>query len=233
MTKRPLFKISPRLKACADFVTKGSRIADIGTDHAYLPIWLAKSGYIESAIASDLREGPIENAKLNIKKYCVSDKVKVRLSNGLLNIKSNEVDEVIISGIGGDLIIKILSDSPWLKTKKLILQPMSAAYELRCFLFNESYLVVDEKAIEDSGKVYTVMCIDPRSKKPIYNDLYPYIGLVLNNWNNDTKKYIEREIIHLKNITNGAVACCNYEEASSLKGIIDKLEVYIKRGPLT
>lgn len=229
MTKRPLFKLSPRLKACADFVTPGSRIADIGTDHAYLPIWLAKSGYIKSAIASDLREGPIENAKLNIEKYRVSDKVETRLSNGLLNIRSDEIDEVIIAGIGGDLIIKIISDSPWLKTKKLILQPMTAAYELRCFLFNESYLVVDEKAIEDSGKVYTVMYINPEYKKPVYNEIYPYIGLILNNWNNDTKKYIEKEITHLKKMLNGATACCNYEEASLLKNIIAKLEFYVKR----
>lgn len=230
MTKRPLFKLSPRLKICADFVNAGSKIVDIGTDHAYLPIWLAKSGKIRSAIASDLREGPLKSAASNIEKYKVSDKVKVRLSNGFSNIDKNEFDIAILAGMGGNLIYDIISKSPWLKDKTLILQPMTSAFELREFLYKEKYFVNDERAIYDEGKVYTVMFIDPTSKNPEYNGLYPYIGLLHNNMDNDARKYIEKEIIHLNNKIKGLEAIHNYGEANALNNVISKLKTCIEKG---
>lgn len=229
MTKRPLFKLNPRLKLCAEYVNKGSKIVDIGTDHAYLPIWLAKSGKIEAAIAADLRQGPLQSAYSNIEKYNVSDKVKVRLSDGFANINEDEFDIAILAGMGGNLICDIISKSPWLKYKTLIIQPMTSIFELREFLYQENYIVNDERAVQDDGKVYTVMLIKPTDKSAQYDELYPYIGLLYNNIDVDSKKYIEKEIIHLNNKIKGFTSTQNYEEVQTLNSIISKLKTYLEK----
>lgn len=229
MSKRPLFKLSPRLKACADFVSPGTRIVDIGTDHAYLPIWLAKAGVIDSAIASDLREGPLKSAILNIKKYNVADKVKIRLSDGFSNIQQDEFDIAILSGMGGNLICDIISKTPWLKYKILILQPMTSAFELRNFLYKEKYFINADIAIQDEEKVYTAMLINPTIKHPEYDDLYLYVGLLHNNLDNNSKKYIEKEIIHLNNKVKGLISFQKHEDAKVLNNIISKLKTYIEK----
>ena len=111
--------ITERLKKCGAMVEKGSKIADVGTDHAYLPIYLIKEKKATHAIACDLREGPLENAKKNIKKFGLEEKIETRLSNGLENIKENEADEVIIAGMGGILISEILAIICSASTKKV------------------------------------------------------------------------------------------------------------------
>ena len=136
--------ITPRLKCIIDH-TKGNRIADIGTDHAYIPIYLVKNDLAEYVIAGDVRQGPVDIAKANVEKHKLSDKIEVRLGSGLSVIEKGEVDTVIIAGMGGQLISEILSaDTEKARECNLVLQPMNAQYELRKYLISNGFSITDE-----------------------------------------------------------------------------------------
>ena len=129
---RPLFQLDPRLSLCASFVPAGAKLADIGTDHGYLPIWLAKTGRVIHAVAADLRPGPLERAKENVRKYQVEDIVELRLSDGLQAFLPEEADFIVIAGMGGEVIASILGALPAEgNRRRLVLQPMTRAEELR------------------------------------------------------------------------------------------------------
>lgn len=169
-----------RLLAAASLVRDGSRIADIGTDHAYLPIFLVESGRVISAIASDVREGPIDNARVNVARYNLSDKIDVRLGDGLRCISADEVDDIIICGMGGELISWILDDAKWVRSsdKRLILQPMTAVDDLRIWLADNGFAILEELLAKDGGRIYTVFSAKYVGNKQNYTDEYPYIGTV-------------------------------------------------------
>ncbi|NLW10486.1 MAG: SAM-dependent methyltransferase [Clostridiaceae bacterium] len=152
--------LSPRLRAIADMVTeKTDRIIDIGTDHAYLPIWLAGRNTCSTAIASDLRSGPVARAKSNIDKYGMSDRIEARIGDGLEDIALCDGDTVIIAGMGGLEIMKILDsrldDIP--AGLKLILQPQRSIPELRSWLIRNGFSIEDESIIRDRKHFYTVI----------------------------------------------------------------------------
>ena len=109
-----MFRLDERLSLCAEFVREGVRLADVGTDHAYLPVWLACSGKIRSAVACDVRVGPLENAKANIQKYHVGNIVSTVLSDGLDSISPDLADDIVLAGMGGELITKIIMRTQWL-----------------------------------------------------------------------------------------------------------------------
>ena len=106
---RPLFQLDARLQMCADFVPPGAVLADIGTDHAYLPVWLCKSGKIPKAIAADIGQGPLQSAGESIARYQAQDRIETRLSDGLAAFSPGEADTIVIAGMGGELIARILS----------------------------------------------------------------------------------------------------------------------------
>ena len=139
---RPMFRLDPRLELCASFVREGCRLADIGTDHAYLPVWLLKKEKISYAIAADIHLGPLRRAEKNIRKYHVEEKVSIRLSDGLETVFPIEVDDIVIAGMGGETIAKIIAEAPWLKDEKkhLILQPMTSAEDLRRYGMRNSLI---------------------------------------------------------------------------------------------
>lgn len=159
MTDKP--KLTPRLRAAADLVKQGAFVADVGTDHAYLPITLCLEGRIRGAVASDINRGPIERAEQNIKSLGLGDKISTVLADGLDTLKEYSPDHVMILGMGGELIVRILSDAPWTKDKdiRLCLQPMTHPEKLRCFLVSEGYSIVDERiAVEEKeDKIYQII----------------------------------------------------------------------------
>ena len=161
--------ISKRLLCCASMVTPGSRVADIGTDHGYLGIYLLQTGAARHVIACDLRKDPLENARRNAKLFGVDGEMELRLSDGLEKILPDEVDTVVMAGMGGDLIQKILSQCPWRKREGLqfILQPQSAGNVLRRWLCEDGFEIQREEPVQDGHFLYTVMDIRQGEPAPL------------------------------------------------------------------
>lgn len=161
--------ISKRLLCCASMVQSGSRVADIGTDHGYLGIYLLQSGAARHVIACDLRKDPLENARRNAKLFGVDGEMEFRLSDGLEKILPDEVDTVVMAGMGGDLIQKILSQCPWRKREGLqfILQPQSAGNVLRRWLCEDGFEIRREEPVQDGHFLYTVMDIRQGEPAPL------------------------------------------------------------------
>ena len=161
--------ISKRLLCCASMVQPGSRVADIGTDHGYLGIYLLQSGAARHVIACDLRKDPLENARRNAKLFGVDGEMELRLSDGLEKILPDEVDTVVMAGMGGDLIQKILSQCPWRKREGLqfILQPQSAGNVLRRWLCEDGFEIRREEPVQDGHFLYTGMDIRQGEPAPL------------------------------------------------------------------
>ena len=151
-------ELTPRLQILADWVPQGARLADIGTDHGYLPVWLSVRGRIASAIASDLRKGPLEHAKETGRIYG-AEHIDYRLGNGLAGIQPEETDVIVIAGMGGENIASILEAAPWTAegNHTLLLAPHTKAEELRRFLMDNGYKILREKLVYDRGTIYPVM----------------------------------------------------------------------------
>ena len=189
----PLFTLGARLSLCASMVRKGTKLADIGTDHAYLPVWLARQGLISHAIAADVRELPLHAAEKNIRRYRVEGQVSARLSDGLDAIFPNEADDVVMAGMGGELIMRLIAAAPWLRQggKRMILQPMTSAEELRRFLEQEGFAVLREEAAAEDGHVYSVMQAAYDPPQAGGGPLYPYLGK-LDGSTPERRMYIEK-----------------------------------------
>ncbi|MEG1592769.1 MAG: class I SAM-dependent methyltransferase [Oscillibacter sp.] len=157
--KRSKLELTPRLRLLADWVGEGAAIADVGTDHAYLPVWLVLHGRVASAIASDLRPGPLDHARETGMEYGVSQQVNFRLCDGLSAIKPSEADTILIAGMGGENIADILAAAPWTKDGQhtLLLQPMTRAEVLRRFLSDNGYCILREQLVYDRGTIYPVL----------------------------------------------------------------------------
>lgn len=188
-----------RLKTAADLVRLNSRVADIGTDHAYLPAYLVLSGRVVSAIACDIVQGPLDNAEQTVNQYNLSEKIELRLCNGLQGVNPNEVDDVVICGMGGELISTIINDANWLKdsSKHLILQPMSAVDDLRVYLANNGFSVEKEVLVKDSGRIYIVISAYYSGDVVEYPPEYIYIGNIYPS-DNLGKEYLEKEYNRIK-----------------------------------
>ncbi len=171
--------ITPRLQCIIDH-TYGKTVADIGTDHAYIPIKLIEENIAKRVIASDIKEGPVKIAKQNIRKNGLNDKIEVRLGSGLSVLNKNEADTVIIAGMGGEMIEKILrDDEEKAKAALLILQPMNSQYELRKYLINNGYSIIDEDIAVEGFKVYNIMTVRAGHQKKFENDMEYHIPAYL------------------------------------------------------
>lgn len=148
-----------RLSLCAEYVRRGSRLADIGTDHGYLPIALCQSGKIPSALACDINPLPLASAQKNIAENGLSDRIATRLSDGLREVGADEIDDIVIAGMGGELIAAILADCAWVRDpeKNLVLQPMTRHDVLIIWLYENGFVIEEQGAVRDSGKYYTVL----------------------------------------------------------------------------
>ena len=138
-------------------VENGVRLADIGTDHGYLVIRLLQDGIVSGAVAADIRPGPLSRARENVRE-AGAEGVSFRLCDGLAGISPEEADTIVIAGMGGETIAGILDRAPWTKMdKQLLLQPMSRAEILRKFLAENGYRILEERIVEDAGKLYSVL----------------------------------------------------------------------------
>lgn len=164
-------QLSKRLTMIASFIRKGAYFADIGTDHAYLPTYVCLKDKEAKAIASDVSDGPFQVAKKTVQLYGLTDRVDVRLDDGLKGIKKEEpLTDIVVAGMGGKLILDIVTDiDEYLSVKRLILQPNNEAIRLRQFFYEHSFRLTDEKVVEENGHFYDILIFDKNEDKNVYD----------------------------------------------------------------
>ncbi len=194
-------EISQRLRIVGDFVTQKT-VADIGTDHAYVPIYLHKKGNIEKVIACDINKKPLQKAQQNIKLHHAENKIITRLGNGLQPLQPYEVDSIVISGMGGMLMIELMEQSlNIIKTiKELILCPHLDVTAVRKYLHNIGYVITDEKMIQEWGNFYTILRAIPGKQKYDKEIEYIFGSVLLEKKDAVLKEYIINEKMRLKKI---------------------------------
>lgn len=153
--------LDARLMSAVGFVREGAFVADVGTDHAYLPIYLCGNGKIAGAVASDINEGPIERARANIALHGMDDSISAVLTDGLSGIEKYSPTDIIIFGMGGELIAKIIAEAKFVYREgvRLILQPMTHAEILCSFLAREGFAIVGE-TLSKAGKIYRTIAAE-------------------------------------------------------------------------
>lgn len=193
-----MMELSKRLQAVADMVTPGMHLADVGTDHAYVPIYLLEQHVIPEAIAMDINKGPLERAEEHIREHGLEEMIQVRLSDGLKNLNVGEADAMITAGMGGALMIRILENGRDIvqSLKELILQPQSELEKVRTYLLEREYQIIEENMILEDGKYYPMMKVVPHSGK--VNEYYEMAELKYGKWllknrNPILKQYLEKE----------------------------------------
>lgn len=195
-------KLTERLYKIAQLIRESSRVADIGTDHAYLPVYLVNTGKIDFAIASDIGEGPLERAKTVVEEYSAENKIDTRLGSGLETVKKGEVDTAVIAGMGGMLIGEIIENSGYLAQDiELILQPMTADDELREYLIKNGFKITKEVLAKEGKKLYNII-VARFGETEKYNDAEIYIGKLLKE-DIYFPEYLKRRIKKLKNAIEG------------------------------
>jgi len=159
--------LSPRLQAIGRLIPPGSRVADVGTDHGYLPVWLIEHGISPFVIATDLHPGPLEAAKGSAKRVGIETGISFRLADGLEAVSPHEVDTVVVAGMGSETISGILDRTPWLKTGiyRIILQPQSKIPQLMDNLSAGGFRLTDQHLVEDGGKIYPIYEAEPGHMK--------------------------------------------------------------------
>jgi tRNA (adenine22-N1)-methyltransferase len=189
--------LSKRLLACANYVDGFIKLADIGTDHAFLPIHAIQEGFVYSALAIDNKEGPFVIAYSNVKKAGLQDKISVIKSSGLESI-DDEVDVVVISGMGGNLISQIIEKDDHKNIKRFILQPNSDADVVRTKMNQLGYRVIDELVLKDQKKYYDILVFEVGKEE--LNELETQFGPI--NLKLKPFYFVERVEKELKNLNN-------------------------------
>lgn len=154
-----MLKLTERLQKVADLVCPCACVADIGTDHAYLPAWLLLNGKAEHAIAADIHEKPLQNARKTLEKFALLKKIELRLSDGLQNFADGEAEEIVVAGMGGEQIADMILATPWLWQPHihLTLQPMTHFEEVRLALYAKGFTILQEKTVAEGNRVYLVI----------------------------------------------------------------------------
>lgn len=222
---RPLFQLGPRLAACASLLKGGQPVADIGTDHAYLPIWLLKKDLVPKALGADLRPGPLETARKNALRYRVSDRLTLVLSNGLSQVPPEEAKEVVIAGMGGELILRIVEDAPWLKEgeRRLVLQPMTNAPMLRAGLSRLGFAIEKEYAVEDTGRYYSAFSARYIGASFGAEGVFPYMGKI-SPGTQASSQYAKKVLAGLSGEIRGLSHRGQQREADQLKEIFLQIQ---------
>ena len=183
--------ISDRLLACAGFVPRGSRVADIGCDHGYLSIHLLTGGIAKSCIASDVKEGPLQSAQRNARKFGVANKIEFYLSDGV-EVLPRDFDCMVCAGMGADTMIHILESAPWLQNEQytLVLQCQSKTPMLRRYLSEKGWVISEEAALRDGRFLYTIMKVVYRPEDaPLTTGQWYFSPALLRNPSADVPAY--------------------------------------------
>ncbi len=189
-------KLKGRLKAIADMVSRSECLADIGTDHGFIPAYLVLEGIVSRAIAADISEGSLEKARVLIKQLGLEDRIETRHGSGLSVLKAGEADIIIIAGMGGILISEILAADEAIarSATALILQPMTAQRELRQWLAGHRYAIYDEELVSDQGRIYEIMAVRSGCQD-LEDEIYFDIGkCLIENRHPLLREHLERKM---------------------------------------
>ena len=202
--------LNSRLLKIATMVREGDRVADIGTDHAYLPVYLIRNGLSNKVFACDVADGPLLNARKNIERTQTAN-IILRKGDGLAAVEPNEADTFVLAGMGGDLIVKLLEKASWIRDERyeLLLQPMTSVEDLRKYLCDNGFAIKCEQAVKSQGRVYTVIKAVFCGEKISCEPFFYYLGKLTDNIGEDEIAYIKRKrrlvcelAENLKNVKN-------------------------------
>ena len=223
-----MITIDNRLKVCADMVSGNGIVCDVGTDHAYLPAYLIENNICDYAIASDINEGPLKFAQQTIIKYHIEDKIRLLKSDGLKNIPSENVSDVVIAGMGGETIAEIISGTQWLKSGvNLVLQPMTRAGYLRKWLYKNGFEIAEEKAVIQDRFIYTAI-------RAFYSGYKFNIGKVteitgrINIETDAGMKYCQNQLSKINNIAMGLSKAGKTEDSQEYQRIAERLTIMME-----
>ena len=216
--------ITARLECIARYV-RGNVVADIGTDHAYVPLKLIRDGRANKVIASDIHEGPVNAALRTVNKYKMQDKIDVRLGAGLSTLEENEADVIIIAGMGGALICDIIRQNKKIaENAQLILQPMNNQYELRKYLHENNFMIEKEDIATEGFKVYNLIVAKKGEQQPFLNDIDYHLPPYLYD-NKNFRKLFEKKKREFTKIVSGLENSkdCDCEKLEVYKKWLDEL----------
>lgn len=198
-------KLDLRLAAAAEFVKEGTVAADVGTDHGYLICYLINEGICTRGFATDINIKPLESARKLIREMDLENEIETVLTDGLKGLPEDEIDEVLICGMGGETIIGILEEAKWVKSEKvhLVLQPMSRADMLRRWLCENGWSIDAEKAVEVEKHLYTVISADYIGGSEVPDDLYCLTGELLGQSDEFALKYVRWQANIQRGIASG------------------------------
>ncbi len=207
-------------------VRNGSIAADIGTDHAYLPAWLILNNICPSALACDVRKGPLDNARKTVELYGIESKITLRLSDGFDELNPDEAQDFIMCGMGGTLMEELVSRTEWLKdsSKRLIVQPQSHSEDIRRFFIENGFEILFEDACTDSGKLYCAMAAEYTGKINEKQISYIYSGKLSECRKSEARLIIENTVLRLKTKLDAAKKHGTPENAEYLEKVISELE---------
>ena len=213
-----------RLTAAAALVRPDKKVVDVGTDHAYLPAFLVLGGKTKQCLAVDIGAGPLENARKTVEKYSLSDRIVLRISDGLHNVKPDEAEDITVCGMGGTLMTRILSECTWLQKEDLhlVLQPQSHVWEVRSFLLQNGFCIDHESVLEDAEKLYITIGAAYDGKMREADSGSCYFGSLLSQADDLTCAYTDnlyRQLcIRLQALTNAGI---ENEENAWLQACLD------------
>lgn len=195
-------KLTPRLQAIADGINESKVLADVGTDHAYLPIYLMQQGKISKAIATDINKGPIEIAQRRIKQYMLEGKIETRQGSGLMVLKPQEADTIVIAGMGGMLISEILEQSKAVAeaAQIIVMQPMLDSGRLRSYLIENGFEIVDEQLAKEESKIYEILWAKYTGNIQKAASLMDIGPIIIEKKHPLAVEFIDKKMTELKNI---------------------------------
>lgn len=193
-------KLSKRLKAISEFIDNEDRIIDIGCDHALLDIYLCNEFDNIKIIASDIHEGALKNASNNIEKYKVKDRISLRLGDGLSIVNGDEIDTVLISGMGFRTIKDILSNKEKMNNvKKVVVQSNTDVVKLRKFVIKQGYKITREKLVKDDDIIYTIIEFKKGKETYTYDEIY-FGPKILENKDDLFYEYYSKKLLKYENL---------------------------------
>ncbi len=215
--------ISKRLGAIASMVRRGSKVADVGTDHGLLPIYLIEQDISPFVIATDIGASPAAVARKNVKAAKLESYIDVRVGDGLAPVSPDHADDIVIAGMGGETIAEILSAAPWVKDPhyRLILQPMTHAEAVHAWLLENGFSIREERFLEDAGRGYVLLYAEYTNASENTDPLTVWCGALSTE---EGRPYFLKCAKHLEKCAAGCAARGSEQEAEELRILAKKLQ---------